>query len=656
MALTFQSQAMPCLDVRSYTLIEEMNRPFRARVVAVSLDPSLDLDALLGEWATLSLWSGGRVGTKAITGIVRRARQLASGAQGSGGGGDGRVPEDRCATLYEVEIAPPAALLRERSDNRIFQHRNLAQIVCEVAAGYGGLVPMPECVMIVQAQQPREYTTQYGETDLAFVNRLTEDSGVCYFFDHRFDSRWVLCDVNTRYLTPFEDPIPYYEASSVGERCPHVFAGTLKESLQPGKVTLRAHDPSKPDFPLFVSRAVRSEKQRRGEDALERYEYQAGAFSTATVAEGELRAGGRLAAYRARARTLDVSATFPLSPGATIPIVNHPGEGVDGHWLVIASRTSANERGLKHRLRLVPIGPLSPYRPKRRTPRPRIGGVQTATVWGAPGEKIPVDSLGRVRVRFHWDRTAREPSEPPTRYLRVSHPWAGQGFGAMFLPRAGQEVVVDFLDGDPDEPIVTGRVYNGVQVTPVVLPAHRTQSVIRTSTEAGGYNQILFDDAVGDEKLELRAERDSVWETGRNAKRSVGKDDSLQVGGSQRQVIAGSQSVTIGGNKSITAAKDITVDAGERLFLRGGINIDESAQWIDVRASVKYRVGAPRIELNGGDVIIKGGTVDIDGGDYLFLTAGAIIHQSRTLTINADSVRIKAGSIVLEGGTIELNP
>jgi type VI secretion system secreted protein VgrG len=619
MALHLPRAAVPPFDVREILLEEEMNRPFRARIVAVSDDPALDLRDLLGEPATITLGAGAVV--PEVSGIVRRIRQLASGAPPAG------EPAGGSLTRYEIEIVPELALLEERTDHRIFQELGVAEILAEVLAPYGGLVAVPEAGL-VEVRPPREYTTQYGETDLAFVSRLLEENGIASFFDHFDASRWTICDTPARYLRPLSEPIPYLEVEEPAGVGLHLFAGAIKETLRAGRATLRAHDADKPEFPLFASQEAPREGLRRVEPALERYGYAAGAFTAATASLGVVRARHALAAHRGRRRGIKVRSTFAIPPGATLTIADHPGAGVDGEWLVVAARTRSGERGSKHKLWLVPADPLEPFRPPLRTKRPRIAGCQTATVWGPPGEEIPVDSRGRVRVRFHWDRAALDPAQAPTRFLRVSQAWAGQAFGVMFLPRTGQEVIVEFLDGDPDEPIVTGRVHNGIQVPPLILPAERTQSVIRTQSTpgGGGFNEIRFEDAAGAERLDLHAQRDSTWITERNANRFVGVDDALKVLGSQKQGIGGSQSVTVGGTHSLAAGRDILLDAGSVISLT-----------------------AHTVEIKGLDIHIR-------GQDYVLIISPSFHVDGPETLFTVNTFTIKASEVLIEAPTIQLNP
>ena len=680
MAVVFHRTAVPDLEVRSFSLQEEMNRPFRARVEVVSRDPALDFHDVLGEAATLEL--GPDAVVPGVRGIVRRIRQLASGAPATGEAG-------ASLTLYEIEIMPELALLDERTDHRIFQDLDVVAILAEVLASYGGLVAVPDA-QLVEVRPPREYTTQYGETDLAFVSRLLEENGIAFFFDHFASSRWILCDTPARYVRPLDGPIPYLEVTEPAGAGLHLFKGKLEESIRAGRATLRAHDAEKPELPLFASQAGAGGALHRLEPALERYGYAAGAFTAATAARGQARARIALAAHRAQRRAMKLRSTFAFPPGATLTIADHPGAGVDGEWLVVASSTGSDAKGSKHKLRLVQADPMEPYRPPHRTPRPRIAGCQTATVWGPPGEEIPVDSRGRVRVRFHWDRSKDDAARAPTRFLRVSQAWAGQGLGGMFLPRTGQEVIVEYLDGDPDEPIVTGRVHNEIQVPPLLLPAQRTRSVLRTLSSPGGngYNEILFEDAAGAERLDVHAQRDSSWVTERNAKRFVGVDDvvtvggsqqqtiggsqqqtiagsqELTVGGSQQQTIAGSQSTTVGGTQTVDAGEDIYLGARVRVQLTGGYNIDERARWIDVQGGVKYRVGAPIVEINGHKTRISSHEIFVDAQSMSMGLSGLLSVHSPYIALLTGAARIQmkgtilieAPEVIIKAGTIKLNP
>jgi type VI secretion system secreted protein VgrG len=320
---------------------------------------------------------------------------------------------------------------------------------------------------------------------------------------------------------------------------------------------------------------------------------------------------------------------------------------VNGQLLVVRSRTAARELGSTHTMECTDAA--RPYRPARR-PKPRIAGTQVAFVVGAGKEEIDVDALGRVEVELRWDR--RSLGSRTSRRVRVSQGWAGPGYGFVCLPRVGDEVLIEYLDGDPDQPLVVGRVHNAVSVSPLSLPEEKTVSVWQTRSSPGGdgYNQIRMDDAAGAELMSLRAQRDFRQEVLRNADVRVGVGQTTSVGGSAAASVGGDQSLKVGGTYAVSAGTAITfttdafsASAASSIHLTTpGERLDESgnhiakANAIYLQAGEVCQVTGPAFHVFCDHIVLQA------GGSRIVLTPGGITIES-------------AGVVDVKGSLIKLN-
>src|SRR6185503_11160897 len=327
------------------------------------------------------------------------------------------------------------------------------------------------------------------------------------------------------------------------------------------------------------------------EGRLERYHYAPGAFlfgsdkgggtpmaddkgkARADEGEGALLAARRLEAKRSSAKTCTFETNaLDLAPGVVISVLDHPRSDLaeDKRLLIVASTLEGTSYGpWSHRCEARSAD--VPYRPALSTPKPKIAGVESATVVGRAGEEIHTDEFGRVRVHFHWDREGTMDDDSSC-WIHVSQPWGGAGFGAVNLPRVGQEVIVDFLGGDPDRPIITGRVFNNVQKVPYALPANKTQSGWKSSStgNTGGYNEIMFADLSGRELVRMQAERDLTklvkhdeqGTVGRNRTRVVKNDEKITVGRDREKLVENDETLTTGRNRVKIVKNDESVDIG----------------------------------------------------------------------------------------------
>ncbi|MCC6555973.1 MAG: type VI secretion system tip protein VgrG [Polyangiaceae bacterium] len=486
------------LRVHRFAVREELSAPFGVRVLARSPDPTLALGSVLGQPTALRIAHAER----SWSGICHRVRLVQSVELGAAEAG---------LSTYEIEIVPRLWLLGERTRYRIFQHLAIPDVVRAVLGEWD----IEAESRIDAAQHPRlVYKVQYGESDLSFVSRLLEEAGIAYGVDDDGGetSRLVLSDAIHRSAPRRAHALVHVE--SPNERVQRDFATcvSIDGRVRPEAVSFRDHDFRRPAWNLLgASRAPTEERA-----ALERWLYRPGAVLVeGAAARAELhddRYGAQLAARALEAERADCcvvsfkTSAADLRPGTIVTVEGHPRPELDPRvGLLVTSIAIDGAPQGDWTVRVTAVPASTPWRPARRTPKPTVHGVETATVIGPPGEEIHTDEHGRVRVQFPWDREAQGSC-----WLRVAQGWAGAGLGLFALPRVGQEVMVGFLSGDPDQPIVVGRVSNALNPAPLKLPAERSQSVWRSGTTPGGegWSEIRIEDMKGAELLSIRAERD----------------------------------------------------------------------------------------------------------------------------------------------------
>jgi type VI secretion system secreted protein VgrG len=478
----------------------------------------------------------------------------------------------------------------------------------------------------------RDYCVQYRESDFDFVCRLMEEVGIFYFFRHEQDGHELVLGDSPNVHTPIrgEPLIPFRDPAGMAadEECVYELSGKIE--VVPGAVALRDFDFTRPSLDMTVD-----SQASEGDPALEVYDYP-GKYEdpgpgqdVAKIRLEELRAPGQVAWGQCQSRRLAPGHTFELAGHAEPELnkeylvlsVTH--EGYQPEVLLFEQQNAGHSDRKPFRSTFQCMPSTVPYRPPRRTPRPVIPGPQTAIVVGPSGEEIHTDEHGRVKVKFHWDREAPG-DDKSSCWVRVSQAWAGPGWGALYLPRIGQEVVVDFLEGDPDRPLITGRVYNGHNPPPADLPGARTQSALRSESSpgGGGFNELRFEDASGQELIYLHAQKDMDIAIENDKTQSVGGNESLTVAKDRRKDVGGNQSLSVAGNDetSVRGNQMLDVHANRTTTVAG--NHTESVggnQTIEVGGTHALQVALASTETIG---LAKALTV---GGAYA-ITVGAAMN------------------------------
>lgn len=513
---------------------------------------------------------------------------------------------------YSAELRPWVWLLSQVTDCRIFQTKTAFQIVTQVFRD-AGFSDFKDSRQGGSGDIELEYCVQYRETSLSFVTRLMEQYGFYYYFEHSESAHTLVFvdDPNAHPLVSGDIPFKFDETEyrTVGE---HVWQWSFDHALNTGKWTYQDYNFTTPSADL-TAKKVNPEENRYGK--FEVYEYP-GPYDTAAT-------GNRLSDVRMQALVHERqvfgchSNSRRLNAGARFKLSQHPEAGLNREYLVTRSKTvMGGAEGTPnpdadtvdtYRVELHGIPGDVHFRLPRHTPRPHIGGPQTAVVVGKPGEEITTDEYGRIKVKFHWDRSST-PDADRTCWIRVAQSWAGSGFGAMVIPRVGQEVVVEFLEGNPDRPLITGVVYNANNKVPSKLPDNKTQTSIKSSSSpgGGGSNEFRFEDKGGEEEVYLHAQYDFRREVKHDEISTVKNDRTVTVtsGNDSLTVSSGSHSVTVSaGSSEVKAAQSITLSVGSNSVKIDTTGVTINGQMISVQANT---------------------TMTVQGGTSLSLTAATI--------------------------------
>lgn len=539
--------------------------------------------------------------------------------------------EDRLA-YYEAVVRPWLWFLGNTTDCRIFQNKSVVDIVKDVFKKYS----TAEFDLRLQGSYPpREYCVQYDETDLDFVQRLLEHEGILYFFEHDEGKHTlVLTDAMSRLKpAPGYEKVPYhFEGQGSRRDVEYITEWIPGSSVRPGAYAHTDYDFKKPGADLMAKSAQPfSHKLAAGENYR-----QPGAHL-------EVGRGDNLAAIRreeiqaVHQRIAAVGTVRGLFSGCTFKLDGFPREDQNQEYLVVSAEYRLFDPGYRSHADvdsenfkvILGVAPTAlPYRPPRITPRPIMRGPQTATVVGPSGQEIFTDKYARVKVQFHWDRLGKK-DENSSCFVRVSQTWAGSGWGFIQIPRIGQEVIVDFIEGDPDLPIITGRVYNASQMPPYGLPASATQSGWKSDSSlgGGGYNELMFEDKAGSELVNFQAQKDhnllvkhdrtklvqhdqsdridhdAKHSVGHNLDEDVGNNKTVKVGVDQTTDIGNNDTETVGVNRSLTVGSNETINIGSNSTETIGSNHTQTVaivQTITVGAARVDSVGASETRTVGG--------------------------------------------------------
>ncbi|WP_423394459.1 type VI secretion system tip protein TssI/VgrG [Burkholderia sp. LMG 21824] len=583
-------------DLKFHTLdgSDELGRLFEFRIEALADSHSLSLKDMLGKAVTVRIELQDQ-STRYLNGIVARASLSGRRAERYYG--------------YELVVRPWLWLATRRSDCRIFQNKTVPEIVQEVLSTYG----FPIENHLAESYVPREYCVQYNETDAAFVSRLMEFEGIYFWFRHAEDTHTLMLGdaMSSHTVLPGYETIPYIarDRTAIADE-EHIDGWLPAQEVSVGRHQTTDYDYTKPRADLSSQKV---DPRGHDHDSFASFEWPGGYHDDTPGAHySRVRLEEQQAEHERASADTDVRG---VAPGYLFTLEHCPRADQNREYLIVRCQyrfqenAYASDQGAEavvHQTMMLVQPSSLPYRSPRDTPRPRTNGPQTATVVGPPGEEIWTDQYGRVKLQFRWDRYGQS-NQDSSCWVRVSSPWAGGGFGGVQIPRVGDEVVVDFLNGDPDEPIVTGRVYNGEKMPPWGLPGSATQSGLLSRSSPGGTtehaNAFRFEDKKGAEQLWMHAERNFDAETeldhslsvGNNHTHTVGNDETMQVKNNRQRSVGQNETVNIGqnrvaqiganethgvgGNRTRTVGKNETVSiAANRDATIGGIHSETVAK------------------------------------------------------------------------------
>jgi type VI secretion system secreted protein VgrG len=568
----------------SFAGTEAISSLFSFQLDLFSENPRLKFEDILGKPLSFGVQGSDGGEMRCVHGIVTAFTQL---------------PSTHRLARYQAFISPKLWILTRKQNSRIFQNLSVPDILKKVLAGFDISWELHE------SYRPREYCVQYRETDFNFVSRLMEDEGIFYFFKHTKNAhKMVIADTPVSHMeNPECRTLSYDPIVGGGKDEQHVHSWTKTQELGSGKYSLRDYCYGTPNDAMAVEETILESVQVGkithrlkvgGNDQFEIYDYPGG-YGICEQDEGETQAGRAIAKrgvqYLEMSQFLirGESDAFALTPGYKFTFRRH--KDADGSYVLTHVTHSGREGGFhseseignNHYSNIFECIPVSlPYRPARKSVKPRVQGCQTAVVVGPSGEEIYTDGHGCIKVQFHWDREGNKDASSSC-WVRVSTLWAGDQWGMIHLPRIGQEVLVDFLEGDPDCPIVIGSVYNNNNLPPYPLPEAKTQSGVMSRSMFGrrdNYNQIRFEDQKGIEEILIHAEKDMTVQVEHDRITEIDNDDSTSIG-KKMNTKAGTEIVFETGSSKIVMKSSGEIEiSGVNITIKGNGMIKSEANGI----------------------------------------------------------------------------
>jgi type VI secretion system secreted protein VgrG len=603
------------LDVRHFSVVESLSEPFLVNILARSPSPDLHPGDYVGRDVTFSIDTGAQ-GVRSWTGIVL-AFELAE-------------VEDRGLSTYEITITPRLAILDHRVNNRIFQRKSAPDIVKDILSEW----QVEHEARLFEDHKTLEYRVQYGESDLAFVSRMLSEAGISYFFESEGGATKLILSDQPHRADATRPALPYRSSDHDDTDGPHVRFIVGRKEIRHSAATIGDFDFRRPAYGLFHT-AQRGESTA-GHPILEQFVYRPGAglavsaggaasdtpaadaLSMARVDEHVGRLAARSALEGQRGLEVEMQSNVSwLAPGTAFIVTDHP--KLDGKRLIVREARLTGQSNGSFAATAVARHTDTAVRPAPIL-RPVMPGMQSATVVGAPGEEIHTDEFGRVRVHFHWDREGQF-DDKATCWLRVAEGWGGAGFGLLSIPRVGHEVLIDFVAGNPDEPLIVGRVYGGTTPPAIGLPGKSTRTGwhTRSTPDGEGFHEVTFDDKKGTELFFVRSEKDFLTVVQNEEEETVLRDRVGQIGVNLTSSITENDAVTASAwSAAMGKVEDIesiqhmgSATAASTLTLRemvpGKITLTTGGTMVQLLDDEIYVVADETLKINGKSVDIQGG-------------------------------------------------
>ncbi|EKE2773284.1 type VI secretion system tip protein VgrG [Salmonella enterica subsp. enterica serovar Truro] len=586
-----------------FSYVVQLKTPDTLNLGYVSPAANLPLKPMVGKDLCVNIELDGG-GKRHISGLVTAARVV---------GHEGR------SVTYELRMEPWLKLLTHTSDYKAFQNKTVVDILDEVLAEY----PYPVEKRLVESYPVRTWQVQYGETDFDFLQRLMQEWGIYWWFEHSEDSHTlVLADAISAHKACPDSPLVEWHQEGLKLDKEFIHTITANESLRTGQWVLDDFDFTKPRS--LLANTVANPRET-GHATYEHYEWPGDYFDKS---EGEMLTRIRMEAQRSPgSRVLGGGNIRTLMTGYTFTLENYPTAEVNQEYLLMQTllfvQDNAQHSGQDQHFTFSTRFELHPtrevFRPQRTVSKPHTKGPQSAIVTGPAGQEIWTDQYGRVKVQFGWDRYGKM-DENSSCWIRVSYPWAGKGFGMIQIPRIGQEVLVDFKNGDPDLPIIVGRTYNQDTMPPWGLPGMASQSGIFSHSLYGGPtngNMLRFDDKTGAEEVKFHAEKDLNTTVKNNETHTVMVD--------RTKTIIKNETNSIGEDRNTT----VTKNDGLSVKLAQTINIGTTYR-LDVGDQFTLRCG------NAALVLHKDGSIEFCGKQLMLHTSDVMQLIGKGIDMNPD--------------------
>ncbi len=660
------SNRMFFLSLKEYgeddLLIEEMqgnealSELFEFRLKLLSYQDDIDPEKIIGKSAILRIetWdthhSGGQ---RHWNGFVSRFACTGRAVSSTDAGLD--------IYTYACDIVPWFWFMTQNEDCRIFQNLSVPDIIETIFDEFGYSDYKLE---FNKQYNPLEYCTQYNESSFAFISRLIEREGIYYYFRHNEDheARHILVFTDNKDSNPKLDPfeVPFHHAGHA-EDSDAIRTLSSNQQMRTRKATLADFDYKKK---TALSENTPTMLNIGSDIDLEHYHYP-GNFVNQS-GESSIDDGKHLSTILMEAqesshlRFTGESQVRELAPGHRFKLYDHIFPEFDNEYLVLSVQhtgrnnllAGSGEAYYGNQFSLQPNERV--YRAPVRHPTGYVRGPQTALVVGPPGNEIYTDELGRIKIRFHWDRKipgrrTNMADDKASCWVRVAQMWAGNGYGTLFTPRIGMEVVVDFLEGNPDRPLVVGCVYNGVNTPPLKLPDESTCSTIKTlsSKGGGGFNELRFEDKKGEEEIFLHAQKDFQQRIGHCKTEAIGNTSNLTVGKTRTEYIGENAYLDVEEHHISSVGINRAATIGEEDYLTVGTH-----QYTDVGANMAMTTGM-NFDLNAGlnALLTAGVNIEVNAGVNMAVEAGAII----SLKAGGSSITLTPGGIFITGPMVMIN-
>ena len=611
---TFQVDGLAndAFSVLEFSGMESLSSPFYFLIKLASRQEDIAPTQTVDRYGILKIWNNGKM-MQMRHGIISEFRQGDTGHH---------------HTMYEVSLVPATARLTLRQNTRMFQQQSVQDIIQLILQEMG---IQDFAFVLTQKPEVRDYCVQYRESDLEFIHRIAAEEGMHYYFEHSVSNHLIVFSDDTQRAPLLPVELEYNAISGGSVTGAFIRSFTQQAKICSSSAELKDYSFLNPRNSLAHDRhGTELDFQRT---TYEHYDYP-GRFKEDVI--GHKFAQFRLESLRSEALTAKSISNYPeITPGFKFALKEHPSDSCNRDWLTTGvSHSGTQPQALEeagstgattYNNEFIVIPDHRQWRPTPN-PKPRVDGPQIATVVGPSGEEIFCDEHGRVKVSFPWDRYNTKNDETCSCWIRVSQGWAGGQYGTIAIPRIGHEVIVSFLEGDPDQPIITGRTYHARNKSPYPLPAHKTMTVLRTNTHKGdGFNELRFEDEADKEEIFIHAQKNMDIKVLNSKNERVDFDRSTSIGNNENLVVAKDRKVTVDGKQDhkttgnyielIEGDSGLTVKGDRSQHIKGalGVKVDgEMTFQSDTKITLK--VGGSFVVIHPGGVDIKGAAIKLNSG------------------------------------------